>query len=71
MAGIKHAEKYPWRFDVTNPRYFFDQPVVIDAALRSTLDAFAKRDPAGPWAWFVQTTRTVSDADFDRLVGKS
>ena len=28
------------------------------------LDAFHGRDPDGPWAWFVQATREVSEHDF-------
>ena len=53
-----------------NTRYFFDQPVVIDAALRSHLDAFKGRDPEGPWAWLVQGTRKVTEHDFHVLTGR-
>ena len=56
-------------FDVRNPRFFFDAPVVIDAALRPRLDAFDGKIPAAPWSWFVQTTRSLSDHDFAVLTG--
>lgn len=60
----RHPDKYPWSFQVTNVRYFFEQPVILDAQLRAQLDAFKGRDPEGPWAWFVQGTHKVSDHDF-------
>ncbi len=46
---------------------FFDHPVVMDATLRAQMDAFKNRDAAGPWAWFVQSTRRVSEHDFEIL----
>jgi Type I restriction enzyme R protein N terminus (HSDR_N) len=39
----------------------------IDAQARSQLDAFQGRDPNGNWSWLVQTTRRLSQADFNRL----
>lgn len=64
---VKDPDKYPWAFNVTNVRYFFDQPVILDAALRSLLDRYKGRDPAAPWSWFVQGTRKVSEHDFKIL----
>jgi hypothetical protein len=66
---VRDPEKFPWAFQVKNARYFFDQPVVIDAALRSHLDAFKGRDPEGPWGWMVQGTRKVTEHDFHVLTG--
>jgi hypothetical protein len=67
----KDPERFPWSFKVKDVRYFFGKPIVIDAALRSQLDAFRGRDPGKAWAWFVQATRIVTPADFDRLVGRA
>ena len=51
---------------------WLDPPVVIDLALRTELDAFAGRNPAMKgWGFLVQTTRSVSDADFKRLTRQS
>jgi hypothetical protein len=68
---VHHPEDYPWRFKVKNPRYFFDKPIVIDAALRAKLDAFKNRDPESAWAWLVQGTRIVTEHDFHLLTGAS
>lgn len=71
VAGVvKSLDKFPWSFQLTNPRFFFDSPIVIDADLRSKLDAFAKRDPSQSWSWFVQGTKIVSAQDFALLTGK-
>ena len=72
--GLPEAgkEKYPWRFKVKEPRYFFDKPVVVsDASFRGKLDAFEGRDPAGAWAWMVQATREVSEHDYLLLTGQA
>jgi hypothetical protein len=65
----KDAANYPWAFTVRDVRYYFDSPVVIDAALRYQLDAFVNRghDPNGPWSWLVQGTRYVTAHDFALL----
>jgi hypothetical protein len=80
VAGLpeKNRIKWEWFTDsglfslavrVKDVRYFFDGPVVIDAKLRARLDVFrARRYPT--WAWFVQSARSVSDHDFDVLVGR-
>jgi hypothetical protein len=69
LPYVRHPEKFPWAFQVKNPRYFFDKPIVIDAALRSQLDAFNARAPSGSWGWFVQATRLVTAHDFRLLTG--
>ena len=68
----KDAAKFPWAFSVGDVRYFFDSPVVIDAALRSRLDAFVKHghDPNGFWSFLVQGTRYVTAHDFAVLTGR-
>jgi hypothetical protein len=70
LTIVRHPEKYPWAFRVKDVRFFFEKPVVIDAGLRSRLDAFHGRDPNKAWAWFVQATRIVSGHDFEILVGR-
>jgi hypothetical protein len=67
LSIIRDAERYPWAFHVTNVRYFFDAPVVIDAPLRAQLDAFQGREPSQSWAWFVQATHAVTERDFHLL----
>jgi hypothetical protein len=64
---VRHAEQYPWVCRLHHPRLYLDAPVVIDAALRSQLEAFRSRAPGKSWAWFVQATRRVSAHDFDLL----
>jgi hypothetical protein len=63
-------ERFPWSFKVKDVRYFFDKPIVIDAAMRRRLDAFKGRDPEKAWGWFVISARAVTPADFERLVGR-
>ena len=67
----KDLEKFPWSFKLANPRFFFEQPVALDADLRSKLDAFADRDPSQPWSWFVQGTKLISEHDFAILTRQS
>lgn len=64
---IRHAEMCPWVFRLDNVQLYLDKPVIIDAALRSNLDAFEGRDRDKAWAWFVQATRRISAHDFDIL----
>jgi hypothetical protein len=71
LRYVRQAERFPWAFQVKNPRYFFDKPIVIDAALRGQLDAFKDRDLSGSWAWFVQATRLVTAHDFRLLTGQA
>jgi hypothetical protein len=71
--GVEFARdgaRYPWAFAVRDVRFYFDEPVVIDATVRSRLDAFVKRghDPVGPhWSWLVQGTRYLTAHDFAEL----
>lgn len=68
QPGLVHdPERFPWRFRVRNPRYFFNSPTVIDAELRASLDAFKGRDLSKSWAWFVQGTRKINRHDFEVL----
>jgi hypothetical protein len=69
IEHVRHPEKYPWAFEVKCPRFFFDTPVVIDAPLRSKLDAFKDLDPSAAWGWFVVQTRSVDEHDFLLLTG--
>jgi hypothetical protein len=64
---IHHPKKYPWVFRLDRERLYLDNPVVLDADLRSRLDAFQLRDPTKSWAWFVQATRRISEHDFNIL----
>jgi hypothetical protein len=70
VDGLPQGENFPWMFSLRNPRFFFEQPVVIDAGLRTRLEAFREHDPSRAWAWFVQATRTVTEHDFNLLTGR-
>jgi hypothetical protein len=51
MPGIvKDPTKYRWTFKLADTRLFLDQPRIIDADMRSKLDAFAEKDQACPGA---------------------
>ena len=45
------------------------EPLKIDATMRGRLEVFHDRDPNGPWSWFIRTSRRVSKADFEILIG--
>jgi hypothetical protein len=66
----RSPEKFPWAFRLENVKLYLKQPVVIDAALRGSLEVFQGRDPNSPWAWFVQATRKISEHDFAVLTGQ-
>lgn len=68
---VRHPDMYPWLFGLTSVRLYTDTPIVIDAALRTRLDAFTGRDPDKGWAWFVQATRSVSAHDLAILTGQA
>jgi hypothetical protein len=70
LPYVRHAERFPWAFQAKNPRYFFDKPIVIDAALRTQLDALKDREPSGSWGWFVQASRLITEHDFHLLTGR-
>jgi len=65
---VSNPEKYPWIFKVGESELYLDNPKIIDADIRSQLDAFRDRDPNKPWGWFVQATRKVSAHDFNILI---
>ncbi len=69
LPNLRYPERYRWAFRVKNARYFFEEPVVIDVALRAKLDAFRERDPEGSWSWLVQGTRKLTAHDFAILTG--
>jgi hypothetical protein len=64
---VRQAERYPWVFSLDKAKLYLDNPIVIDASLRSDLDAFKNRDPNKNWAWFVQSTCRLTENDFDLL----
>jgi len=68
---VSHPDLYPWTIKLKNVKEYFDKPIVIDAELRSKLEAFSKSDPKRPWAWFVKATRKVSKKDFMTLTNSS
>jgi hypothetical protein len=60
-------ESFPWRFRVTDV-HFIDPPRVIDAELRTELDAFEQRATEGRAAtFFVRNTRSITEHDFNLL----
>jgi hypothetical protein len=61
---VRHSERYPWVFRLDETKLYLDEPIVIDAALRSRLNAFQGRDLNKAWAWFVQATRKITEHDF-------
>lgn len=61
---VRQPERYPWVFGLGDTKLYLEEPVVIDAATRATLGAFVGRDPGRAWAWFVQSTKTITDHDF-------
>jgi hypothetical protein len=65
--SARNPEDYPWVFEVENTKLYLDEPVAIDAEMRSHLNEFEGRDLNKRWAWFVQATRKVSKHDFDLL----
>ena len=61
------ARRYPWLLRLEEPSLYVRHPHVIDTALRSQLEAFHDREPAGQWSWFVQRARRISRHDFTML----
>ena len=66
---VHHSERYPWIFRVKEAYLYLENPIVIDATLRSQLDAFKNRELNKSWAWFVQATRRITEHDFKVLTG--
>jgi len=63
---IKELRGYPWIFKLKNVRLYLDDPVVLDADLRSKLDVFKERDQSA-WGWFVHRTQKITEHDFKLL----
>jgi len=70
VKGGYDSVSYPLATRVAEVRYFFDRPIIIDKDLRSWLDAFAGKDVEASGAWFVQSTRLLTEHDFALLVGR-
>ena len=64
---VRRPDRYPWVFQVTDVELYLDRPVVLDAQLRSRLEAFLGRAPDQSWSWFVQANHIVSGHDFNLL----
>jgi len=64
---VRHSDKYPWVFNLTDAVLYLDNPVVIDLETREQLEAFKGRDSSKSWAWFVQGTHGITDRDFMML----
>ena len=71
VPSRRDLSRYPWSIALREVCTYFDQPVVVDESLRSTLDAFVGRDLSRPWGWFVKRPRIVSRHDFDALTMRS
>jgi O-antigen/teichoic acid export membrane protein len=67
---VRHPEKYQWTFSLGSTNLYLDNPIVLDASLRSRLGAFDERDPNKAWGWFVTATRGISAHDFKILTGQ-
>jgi len=63
---IKELRGYPWIFKLKNVRLYLDDPVILDADLRSKLDVFKERDQSA-WGWFVHRTQKITEHDFKLL----
>lgn len=64
---VRHSDKYSWVFKVEDVELYLDEPIPVDAEMRSHLDAFKGRDPNKAWAWFVQATSRLTEQDFHAL----
>jgi hypothetical protein len=64
---VRHSERYPWVFDLDSEELYLNDPVIIDAALRTNLDAFNGKDVNKNWAWYVQGTNRIKQHDFNVL----
>lgn len=64
---IRNPETYPWVFNLESVDLYLNKPIVIDTALRETLDAFKDKDLKKMWGWFVQRIHKISKHDFDVL----
>jgi restriction system protein len=64
---VRNPERYCWVFRLDAPQLYLDSPIVIDLDLRTQLDGFRGRDLSKRWAWYVQTTRKITEHDFGIL----
>jgi hypothetical protein len=64
---VSDPEHFPWVFNVDSSVLYLNKPVVVNAELRSQLDAFKGKDLYQSWAWFVQSTHKLSEHDFQLL----
>jgi hypothetical protein len=69
--AVHDSEKYPWTFQLEDTHLYLRDPIIIDASLRTRLDAFKDRDTSKAWAWLVQATRNISAHDFSILTRQS
>jgi hypothetical protein len=63
---IEELREYPWVFQLKNVKLYLDEPVSLDANLRSQLDAFKNKDQS-TWGWFVHRTQKITKHDFELL----
>jgi len=68
--SVRYSDKYPWIFRVEGVQLYFDEPIAVDAEMRSRLEAFKSRDLNKAWSWFVQATRKITEQDFGALTRK-
>jgi hypothetical protein len=66
------SARYPWVFDLTDVNLDFEEPVIITNELRNKLDAYTNKPNKGSpiWSWFVQSTHTINEHDFNILTGR-
>lgn len=64
---VRDPETYPWVFRLDNVQLYLNDPIVLDATVRSQLHAFQGRNLNRSWAWFVQATRRIDEYDFNIL----
>jgi hypothetical protein len=68
---IRDTRRFPWVIRVREVRYFFDHAVALVPDRRARLDAFRGTDVSESWGWFVQTTRVITEHDFNLLSGRT
>ena len=65
--AIYDSQRYPLVFHLEQTSVYLDNPVPIGTNIRKDLDAFQGRDLGKPWSWFVQSTKKISQHDFEIL----
>jgi hypothetical protein len=66
-VAIMDPDRHPWLVKLSDQVLYMDEPVVLDADLRTKLEAFKDRDASKPWSWFVQSTNLISKYDFEKV----